>query len=103
MADFMNFYRQTWPNESVTPKLHMLEDHVVDFVRRWKLGLGIYGEQGGESIHAEFNNLNTLFRHIPGRCSRLKSTMKEHYLRNHPVTKKMKPVIKPRRKRKNTE
>ena len=33
----------------------MLEDHVTDFVRKWGLGLGVYGEQGGESIHAEFN------------------------------------------------
>ena len=46
VKELMNFFRETWPNESVTPKLHMLEDHAGDFMRKWGLGLGIYGEQG---------------------------------------------------------
>ena len=30
----------------------MLEDHATDFVEKWKTGFGMYGEQGGESIHS---------------------------------------------------
>ena len=31
---------------NVTPKLHMLEDHVVPFLRRWRVGLGMLNELG---------------------------------------------------------
>ena len=44
--DFMLCWRTTWPNETVPPKYHFLEDHVVPFIRKWKVGLGFYGEQG---------------------------------------------------------
>ena len=35
--------------------LHMLEDHVCSFLRKWHMGLGFYGEQGIEGIYSEFN------------------------------------------------
>ena len=44
-----------WP--TIPPKLHMLEDHALEFIREWGVGFGFYAEQGGESIHAEFNSL----------------------------------------------
>ena len=40
------YWRKTWPNETVTPKMHLLESHMVDFIKKWKVGLGFYGEQG---------------------------------------------------------
>ena len=89
----MEYYQLTWPSASVTPKMHLLESHVIQFIQKWGLGIGVYGEQGGESLHAEFNNLNRLFWHMKG-CCRLKSTLKEHYLRNHPKAKAMKPERK---------
>ena len=49
--DFMEYYCTEWPNGSIPPKLHMLEDHATDFVEKWKTGFGMYVEQGGESIH----------------------------------------------------
>lgn len=51
---FMSFYRDSFPHATVTPKLHMLEDHVVHFLSKWKVGFGFMGEQGAESIHARF-------------------------------------------------
>ena len=48
---FLTVYREELPAESVFPKLHYLEDHIVPFVRQWKVGPGILGEHGGESIH----------------------------------------------------
>ena len=44
--DLMEFWRKTWPQESVTPKMHILESHAVPFISRWKVGFGFYGEQG---------------------------------------------------------
>ena len=44
--DFMEYYRTEWPNGTIPPKLHMLEDHATDFVEKWKTGFGMYGVQG---------------------------------------------------------
>ena len=46
IVDFMDYWRSTWPRETVTPKMHMLEEHMVPFLKKWKLGCGFYGEQG---------------------------------------------------------
>ena len=95
----MAYFRQTWPSESITPKLHMLEHHVVPFIKKWRFGLGVYSEQGGESMHAELNNIqDTLFNHMHG-TQRLRSILKEHHLRVHPLAKKMKPKIQKRKRK----
>lgn len=59
----MKFYRASFET-SVTPKMHFLEDHVVPWVRRWKVGLSFHGEQGAESLHAEINKLKGPFHSI---------------------------------------
>ena len=61
IVELMKFYRNGWPEETVTPKLHMLECHVVPFIERWRYGIGKYGEQDGEGLHAEFNNLSRIY------------------------------------------
>ena len=55
--DLMKYYRQHWSDATIPPKLHMLEDHGTDFISKWIFGFRIYGEQGGESVHNEFNKL----------------------------------------------
>ena len=40
---------------NVTPKLHLLEDHIVLCIRRFGVGLGLLGEQGGEGLRHEMN------------------------------------------------
>lgn len=42
----MQYWRSTWPQETVPPKMHILESHAVPFIKQWKVGLGFYGEQG---------------------------------------------------------
>ena len=46
IEDFMSHWRTNWPLETVTPKMHILEEHLVPFIQKWKLGCGFYGEQG---------------------------------------------------------
>ena len=53
----MKYYREQFPTSTVTPKLHMLEEHIVPWLKKWKVGFGLLGEQGAESIHAHFNSL----------------------------------------------
>ena len=79
----MEYYCTEWPNGSIPPKLHMLEDHATDFVEKWKTGFGMYGEQGGESIHNEFNQFKTTYCQMQPASKRLDS-------RIHPSRKQSK-------------
>lgn len=90
----MEFYRCTWPGETVTPKLHLLEDHAIEFIEHWGSSFGIYGEQGAESIHAMFNSLKVNYRSMPNPSQRLRAMMKKHYLRVHPKSASLKPLPK---------
>ena len=78
IVGFMKDYRRLCPDASVFPKLHYLEDHVVQFIRRWKVGPGTMGEHGGESIHHQFNKLTQRFSSIPHPATRCYHTLKEH-------------------------
>ena len=39
------YYRSTLPGSTITPKLHMLEDHILPFLKKWKVGFGL-GSRG---------------------------------------------------------
>ena len=45
----MSYLRSTWPDTPITPKLHLLEKHGAEFIRKWKVGFGFYVEHGAES------------------------------------------------------
>ena len=68
----------------------MLENHAADFVEKWKTGFGMYGEQGGESIHNEFNKLKITYCWMQPASRRLESMLQEHYRRIHPESKAVK-------------
>ena len=89
----MEYYRTEWPNGSILPKLHMLEDHATDFVEKWKTGFGMYGEQGGESIHNEFNQLKITYCRMQPASRCLESMLQEHYRRIHPESKRLNSKI----------
>ena len=98
IASFLPYYRKEFPEASTTVKLHMLEDHLVPFLRWWKrVGFGIMSEQGAESIHREFNTLSRRFDNMPDAIQRLKCILKEHYLRCCPINRDAKPL--PKRKK----
>ena len=63
---------------NVTPKLHLLEDHVVDAMRRKRCALGFIGEQGFESIHHQFNDLERQHSATRNELERLEQAVKEH-------------------------
>ena len=74
----MAYYRSQFSTATVTPKLHMLEEHVVPWIKKWGVGFGLLREQGAESIHAYFNQLRSTYNSIPERLSRLKQMMVAH-------------------------
>ena len=97
IESFLNYYRDTFPAATVTPKLHMLEDHVVPFLRRWRVGFGFHGEQGAESLHAAFNKISRSYLAIPDRVQRLKCVLKEHHLQISPTLVAQEPPVKKRK------
>ena len=98
MATFMETYRTSLPDESVFPKLHYLEEHLVPFTKKWKVGPGILGEHGGESVHSLFNQLAARFASMPARLSRVEAMMRHHLVQANPATK---APPEPAKKKKN--
>ena len=92
----MKFYRESIPAASVLPKMHMLEDHVMSFVRQYRVELGLMGgEQGAESIHATINTIT--YTSIPEKVNRLECVMKEHHRQVCPILVAQKPEAKKRK------
>lgn len=101
IKDFMSFYRATFPHASVIPKMHMMEEHMVPWLRKHHLGFGTMGEQGAESIHASFNGIERDHAClIHNRVERLLAVMRQHHLKVAPSNVAMQPAVK---KRKITE
>lgn len=96
---FMRFYKETFPDASITPKMHMMEKHVVPQTRLWKVGMGVLGEQGAESIHACFNGIEKSYAGIPNKKDRLLRVMQEHYLKIDPENLVLAPPPKKRSKK----
>lgn len=95
----MKFYRTTFPHATVLPKMHLMEDHMVPWIRKWCLGFGTMGEQGAESIHASFNGIERSFAcMVHAKVEKLKCVVKEHHLRISPTNVSMLPQIKKRKK-----
>lgn len=94
----MAFYRAKFPQASVLPKMHLLEMHVVPWLRRWGVGLGLMGEQGAESIHAAINSITPAFLNISDRVKRLQCILAEHHRQVCPTLTQCIPVVKKRGK-----
>ena len=90
---FLDFYRKSFPDATITPKMHMLEDHMVPWMRRWHWALGFHGEQGAESIHNIFNNLERTYSVIRNPLQRMKNMLREHHLQVSPELEELQPPI----------
>ena len=55
---FMEFFRTNFPKGTIPIKMHMVEDHAVQWARSTHVGFGLLGEQGAESIHPKFKQLS---------------------------------------------
>ncbi|XP_048584892.1 uncharacterized protein LOC116615474 [Nematostella vectensis] len=102
IKEFAAFYQATFPDETFPPKFHMLEVHVVDFIREWKFPLAFLGEHGGESIHHELNQLNREFSSIHPVSRRQRKIIEEHSIRVAPLNRSKYPEKKNRKRRAHT-
>ena len=93
----MKFYRENFPEASILPKMHLLEMHIVPWVRQHGVGLGLMGEQGAESIHASVNGIKAAYTNIPDKVKRLECILREHHRHVCPTLAKQRPTIKRRK------
>ena len=93
IRNLLGYYRATWPHKTVTPKLHLLEDHCVDFMLKWRSAFGTYGEQGAESLHATFNSMKISYRSMQPPIKRVTAMLKEHYMRVNPAVAVLRPEV----------
>ena len=100
IQSFMLFFRDNWPDVRITPKVHILEDHVIPFLEIWHVGCGFYGEQGGESLHAIFNKKKAQYHTIKNDCARLTYLMKEYLSSTNPKARSIR-VMHTRRSRRD--
>ena len=77
----------------------MLEDHIVPWIKTWKTGCGLMGEQGAESLHAQFNSMERAYNNMRDRVERLKVLLKNHLLQVKPLTQSLVPLPREKRKR----
>ena len=87
----MMFYRKNFPRATITPKLHMLEDHVLPWMNQWHVGFGCMGEQGAESLHANFNNTERSYINMKNKVDRLKRVLENHHLQILPSNTSLHP------------
>ena len=100
MEAFVAYYRVSFPSATFIPKLHILEDHIVPWLRRWKMGCGLMGEQGGESLHASFNSTERAYSNMKDRTECLKVLLQNHHMQILPCNTSLEPPhIKKRRKK----
>lgn len=102
IKDFMAMYRKEFPWATVLPKMHVMEDHVIPWCRRFRLGAGLMGEQGAESIHARIMKLERDYRGIRDKLDSLKYIVAEQALYTAPSLQALEPLIK-RRKTKSLD
>lgn len=98
IKNFMKFYRDNFPEASVLPKMHFMEDHVVPWLKEYGLGLGLMGEQGAESIHASVNSIKRAYACVPDRVKRLECILQEHHRKVCPILVEQQPALKKRKK-----
>ena len=63
---------------NISPKLHLLEEHAITQMKRFRVGLGLLSEQGLEAIHAEFNRLSRRFAGIGNSDEKMLAIIRQH-------------------------
>lgn len=78
IKDFFEYYRATFPEESTTLKMHILEHHILEQIKFTGFGLGLLCEQGGELLHRRWNVVKFSTRQVRSPRVRLRTTLKKY-------------------------
>ena len=91
---YMSFYRAQFPDVPIIPKQHLLEYHCIPWMRNWKFGMGLHGEQGGEQTHATLNLLKGRAWGVKNEGEQLRVILKEHMAQVSPLLHPLLPSAK---------
>ena len=91
----MAFYHGNFTESTDIPKMYMLEEHVVPWLKKLHVRFGLMGEQGAEGIHKHFNSLGRTYSSMPERIEML---MVEHLLHAAPDNESPWRLVKKRKK-----
>lgn len=78
--EYMDFFRETFSEESVIPKQHILQAHIPAFMTRNNVGMAMFGEQGLEQLHSTIKRMMKSAWGIRNEGQRLLFVMKRHLL-----------------------
>ena len=65
--------------------MHFLEDHLAEWMEKWHWTPGFHGEQGAESIHRVFDQLERTYSSVRNPKDQLRRIMEDHHLQIHPL------------------
>lgn len=82
--------------------MHLLEDHMIDMLKRFHLGAGLMGEQGAESIHAHVNRMESDYKSMPNKLNRLKYLFQMYTIETAPSLQTLKPGIQTRKRKRSS-
>ena len=97
---YMAFYREHFPQTNIIPKQHILEHHIIDFMKAWNFGLALHGEQGGEEIHAFINELKPRARSVLSEGEQLRVLLTEQLTIVSPHLRSLMPSSAGKKKKK---
>ena len=89
----MAYYRAHYPEATVIPKMHLLEEHMVPWLRRWHIATGLMGEQGAESLHVHLHKLENRFSGVVNDLDHLQYVVREHNVQAAPELAEMAEAI----------
>jgi hypothetical protein len=73
------------PPRFLPPAQNIALTDVVKFLQLWRVGFGMLGEQGAESIHTVYNQLNRVYANIHSGEDRLRQVTIEHHRKSCPL------------------
>ena len=81
---------------NILPKLHFMEDHCLDWIKKYGVGLGLFSEQGGEQLHKTIILLEIQSHGIANEDTKMLTVMRKHLAK---VTPELLVIILEIRKR----
>jgi hypothetical protein len=79
--EFGNWYPVNFPNQRITPKMHIMIYHMPELAQIYHT-VGMFSEQAGESIHPVFNKLHRQYVYMGSDVNCLDACMKR-CIRSH--------------------
>ena len=80
-----NYLELVREHDKVTPKSHLLEHHVIPWIRSYKFGMALHGEQGVEQLHSSVAKIEARCKGIRNECDKHKNILEAMIVQTSPV------------------